>query len=333
MPTNARARAGPPRGDDERDLPRRHPVPPQRIGVSKTVAFEQAARSRDARDAPRMSRRLSTRSISATCSCWATASCSTVKSARASTKIGEQIERVGTLGDAAGRTNVPSAFGGVAPANHRPRGRCSSRRREARPRFRLARCATNVLDLFHLPHDPPSEPGPHLLKFVDAKRQATPSEIEEIESKKHITGRRFYAAMLSDETAFSASCDARQRVELTEEVLAVLFMNFRLRLAEERSIANEKVFVGDDDGGGELADTLVYLPRWGGDFSREFSRFIRWGSDTKSRHGHAFDLGCASMWCNNGTAWVSGPALRAPYDSDRHRVDHRIVASSEVAAP
>jgi hypothetical protein len=27
------------------------------------------------------------------------------------------------------------------------------------------------------------------------------------------------------------------------------------------------------------------------DFSREFSRFVRWGADPRTRHGHAFDLG------------------------------------------
>jgi hypothetical protein len=68
-------------------------------------------------------------------------------------------------------------------------------------------------------------------------------------------------------------------------------MNFRLRLAEQRSISREKVLVGDAEGQ-TITDALMYLPSMGRrDFSREFSRFVRWGNDPKTRNGHTFDLG------------------------------------------
>lgn len=210
-------------------------------------------------------------------------------------KVLDQISRVANaLGDSAAAEMFRASFGGVAPASEEASWSIQLEAARGSTAFfpRLARCATNVLDLFHLPHDPPSEPGPNLLRFVNDRQQPSKKEIEDIGSKKEITGRRFYAALLSDETAFSALCDARQQLELTDDVLAVLFMNFRLRLAEQRSISREKVLVGGPDGNAALTDVLVYLPSMGRrDFSREFSRFIRWGSDPHTRNGHTFDLG------------------------------------------
>lgn len=210
-------------------------------------------------------------------------------------KVLDQIDRVAnSFGDSAAAEAFRTAFAGVAPANEGASWTLQLEAARGSTAFfpRLARCATNVLDLFHLPHEPPSKPEDHLLRYLEAGRQPSPEQIQEIEAKKDITGRRFYAAMLSDETAFRALCDARQQVELTSDVLAVLFMNFRLRLAEQRSISREKVLVGTADGTGLITDALVYLPSMGRrDFSREFSRFVRWGSDPHTRNGHAFDLG------------------------------------------
>jgi hypothetical protein len=210
-------------------------------------------------------------------------------------KVLDQIDAVATsLRDAAAADMFRAAFCGVAPASKTASRKIELDAARGATAFfpRLARCATNVLDLFYLPHNPPSEPGPNLLQYVETGRQPSESEIEAIESRKEITGRRFYAALLSDETAFRALCDARQQVELTDDVLAVLFMNFRLRLAEQRSLSQEMVLVGDTPGERLLSDTLSYLPSMGRrDFSREFSRFVRWGSDPHTRNGHAFDLG------------------------------------------
>jgi hypothetical protein len=209
-------------------------------------------------------------------------------------KILDQIDRVATsLGDTQAGDMFRAAFGGVMPANDTVSREIQLYAARCATAFfpRLARCATNVLDLFHLPHDPPSEPEQNLLRYVAAGHQPSQVQIEEIESRKQITGRRFYAALLSDEVAFRALCDARDRVELTEDVLAVLFMNFRLRLAEQRSISREKVLVGSAEGQ-TITDALIYLPSMGRrDFSREFSRFVRWGTDPKTRNGHTFDLG------------------------------------------
>jgi hypothetical protein len=210
-------------------------------------------------------------------------------------KVLDQIDRVASsFGDSAVADLFRASFGGVAPANEAASWSIQLEAARGSTAFfpRLARCARNVLDLFHLPHEPPTKPDENLLQYVEAGRQPSPSEIEKIQAKKEITGRRFYAALLSDDTAFRALCDARQQVELTEDVLAVLFMNFRLRLAEQRSLSREKVLVGSAEGQRELTDALVYLPSMGRrDFSREFSRFIRWGSDPHTRNEHAFDLG------------------------------------------
>jgi len=209
-------------------------------------------------------------------------------------RILDQIDRVARrLGDPATGDALRDSFGGVAPANEDIARSIQLEAARASTAFfpRLARCATNVLDLFHLPHDPPSEPDEHLLRFLESGRQPSAGEIEAIASKKHITGRRFYAALLTDETAFRALRDARSRIELTADVLAVLFMNFRLRLAEQRSLS-KKVFVGTGDLPSNAVEGMIYLPSMGRrDFSREFSRFVRWGSDPKARNGHAFDVG------------------------------------------
>jgi hypothetical protein len=207
----------------------------------------------------------------------------------------DQIDLVAkALGDATAAEEFRASFGGVAPASEGASRSIELAAARSSTAFfpRLARCAANVLDLFHLPHMPPTKPHEHLIRFVDAGRPPSPDEIERIQKNKEITGRRFYAALLADETAFRALVDSRAQVELTNDVLAVLFMNFRLRLAEQRSLAQEKVLVGTSDGDTEIADTLVYLPSMGRrDFSREFSRFIRWGVDPRTRHGHALDLG------------------------------------------
>jgi len=209
-------------------------------------------------------------------------------------QILDQIDRVAvSLGDRQVGDAFRAAFAGVAPADETVSRAIQLKAARGSTAFfpRLARCATNVLDLFHLPHEPPSEPERNLLRYVEAESQPSKSEIEEIESNKEITGRRFYAALLSDEVAFKALCDARRRVEMTKDVLAVLFMNFRLRLAEQRSISGEKVLVGSAEGQ-TITDALIYLPSMGRrDFSREFSRFVRWGTDPKTRNGHTFDLG------------------------------------------
>ena len=210
-------------------------------------------------------------------------------------KVLDQVDRVARLlGDAAIGDMFRASFGGVAPANEQASLSIQLKAAENATAFfpRLARCARNVLDLFHLPHDPPSEPRENLLRYVEVRRQPSPAVIEAIASRKEITGRRFYAAMLSDEIAFRALCEARQRMELTEDMLAVLFMNFRLRLAEQRSISQEKVLIAGAGGQRSLADALVYLPSMGRrDFTREFSQFVRWGSDPRARNGHAFDHG------------------------------------------
>jgi len=209
-------------------------------------------------------------------------------------KLLEQIDRVARrLGDSAIGDRLRASFAGVAPANVNIAQTMQLDAARAATAFfpRLARCARNVLDLFHLPHDPPSEPQEHLIRFVESRKRPTPSEIEAIASKKQITGRRFYAALLTDETAFRALCDATTRLALTSDVLAVLFMNFRLRLAEQRSLA-KRVFVGTGNLPADGVDSLTYLPSMGRrDFCREFSRFVRWGSDPKTRNGHAFDVG------------------------------------------
>jgi len=90
------------------------------------------------------------------------------------------------------------SFGGVAPASEAASWSIQLDAARGSTAFfpRLARCATNVLDLFHLPHDPPTDPGPNLLRYVESGRQPPPSEIEQIASKKEITGRRFSAAPL-----------------------------------------------------------------------------------------------------------------------------------------
>lgn len=210
-------------------------------------------------------------------------------------KVLDQINGVATsLGDSDAADMFRAAFSGVAPASESASWSIQIEAARGSTAFfpRLARCATNILDLFYLPHDPPSDPGPNLRRYVEAGRQPSASEIEAIEAKKEITGRRFYAALLSDDTAFRALCDARQQIELTDDVLAVLFMNFRLRLAEQRSLSREMVLIGSTPGQRMLSDTLVYLPSMGRrDFSREFSRFVRWGADPRTRNGHAFDLG------------------------------------------
>ncbi len=209
-------------------------------------------------------------------------------------RVLDQIDRIARkLGDPATGVAFRDSFGGLAPADANVARSIQLEAARASTAFfpRLARCATNVLDLFHLPHDPPSEPGEHLVRFVESGRRPGFADIEAIASKKHITGRRFYAALLSDETAFRALCDARTRIELTEDVLAVLFTNFRLRLAEQRSLAR-KVFVGSGNLPSNALEDIIYLPSMGRrDFSREFSRFVRWGTDPKTRNGHAFDVG------------------------------------------
>lgn len=210
-------------------------------------------------------------------------------------RVLDEMDRVaGTFGDAAVADMFRGSFAGIAPASEAVSWslQLEAARHSTAFLTRLARCATNVLDLFHLPHDPPSDPGSNLLRFVETGGRPSASEIEEIGSRKEITGRRFYAALLSEETAFNALCSVCRRVELTEDVLAVLFMNFRLRLAEVRSVSREKVIAGGGNGNGALADSLVYLPAMGRrDFCREFSQFVRWGSDPGTRNGHTFDLG------------------------------------------
>ena len=205
-----------------------------------------------------------------------------------------QIDRVARrLGDTAAGDVFRASFAGVAPADVEVDRYVQLEAARTCTAFfpRLARCATNVLDLFHLPHNPPSEPGEHLIRFLEAGKAPSASDIEAIASMKHITGRRFYAAILSDGTAFRALRDARTRIELTDDVLALLFTNFRLRLAEQRSLCRQ-VFVGADDLGSSNRGTLTYLPSMGRrDFMREFSRFIRWSSDPKTRQSHAFDVG------------------------------------------
>ncbi|MEE8105705.1 MAG: hypothetical protein V3T86_09245 [Planctomycetota bacterium] len=209
-------------------------------------------------------------------------------------RILDQIDRVAnTLRDPAVADEFRASFGGVAPSNDTVSREIQLKAASDSTAFfpRLARCATNVLDLFHLPHSTPTDPGDNLIRFLESRKQPHADEIAQIGSKTEITGRRFYAALLSNETAFRALCHARERAELTDDVLAVLFMNFRLRLAEERSLSKEKVFVGSG-APPSLADNLVYLPSMGRrDFCREFSRFVRWGSDPETRNGHAFDLG------------------------------------------
>jgi len=209
-------------------------------------------------------------------------------------KILDQIDRIARrLGDSATGDGFRSSFAGVAPANDKIAHTTQLDAARGATAFfpRLARCARKVLDLFHLPHDAPSEPQEHLIRFVESKKQPTPSEVEAIASKKQITGRRFYAALLTDETAFRALCDATTRITLTTDVLAVLFMNFRLRLAEQRSLAG-RVFVGTGNLPAKTVGSLTYLPSMGRrDFCREFSRFVRWGRDPKTRNGHAFDVG------------------------------------------
>src|SRR5256885_1146440 len=210
-------------------------------------------------------------------------------------KLLDQIDRLAnSFGDTDAADLFRGSFAGVAPSNGKASWSIQLDAARGATAFfpRLARCATNLLDLFHLPHGPPTDPGSNLLRYVDAGRPPSADEIEQIASKKEITGRRFYAALLSEPTAFRALCDARQQIELTEDVLAVLFMNFRLRLAEQRSLSRETVIVGEGGGTKALRDVLTYLPSMGRrDFSREFSRFVRWGVDPKTRNGHIFDLG------------------------------------------
>ena len=210
-------------------------------------------------------------------------------------KIVEQIGRVGkSLGDARAEALFRGIFAGVAPRDEAVSWSLQLRAaRDAAAFFtRLARCAANVLDLFHLPHEPPTDPGSNLLQFVEAKRKPTSQQLEELESKKQITGRRFYTAMLSEDTAFRALCEIRRQMVFTDEILAVLFMNFRLRLAEVRSIARQEVIIADDSGQKECTNALTYVPSMGRrDFTREFNRYVQWGTDAKTRHGHAFDLG------------------------------------------
>ena len=197
------------------------------------------------------------------------------------------------LGDAAVADEFRACFATVAPANeHVSRALTLEAARSATAFFpRLARCATNLLDLFHLPRSTPTDPGTYLWTHVERLKPPPRGDIEGLIEKREITGRRFYAAILEDETAFRALCDARGRVPMSDDVLAILFMNFRLRLAEQHSLATDKVL---DDAGTKRPEkrTLAYLPSLGRrDFSREFTQFVRWGADDQTKNGHAFDLG------------------------------------------
>ena len=210
-------------------------------------------------------------------------------------KVVAQIDRIaGSFGDAHVADRFRESFSGVAPASETASRAMQLEAARSSTAFfpRLARCATKVLDLFHLSHQAPTDPQQNLFRFLERLQQPSPAEIEEIEVRREITGRRFYAALLSDETAFRALSDARQQIELTGDVMAVLFTNFRLRLAEVRSISEEKVLTTDGDQPMELPDPLVYLPSMGRrDFTREFSRFVRYGTDAHTRNEHTFDLG------------------------------------------
>lgn len=208
--------------------------------------------------------------------------------------VTDQLDRVAQrLTDRRVADEWRAAFAGVRSADAEASRRIELDAARTATAFfpRLARCARNVLDLFHLPHEAPTDPETHLRSYLRAGTAPAASVIEELGTKRGITGRRFYAALLSEPTAFKALCEAQSRLDLTDDVLAVLFMNFRLRLAEQRSLSTDKVVV---TGAGEapVAHALVYLPSMGRrDFSREFSRFVRYGSDPKTRNGHAFDLG------------------------------------------
>lgn len=211
-------------------------------------------------------------------------------------KVLDQIDAVAaSLGDEAAGQTFRDSFAGVAPADEATSWSLQLQAACGAAAFfpLLARCARNVLDLFHLPHDPPSAPERYLVPYLQSSRQPSQTEIDALLDETKITGRRFYAAMLSEPTAFRAMCDAAQRIPLSEEVLAVLFMNFRLRLAEQRSISAERmIVVGAANAGRTLTDTLVYLPSMGRrDFSREFTQFVRWRTDPHTRNEHAFDLG------------------------------------------
>ncbi len=102
-------------------------------------------------------------------------------------KVLDQIDRVAaSLGDATVSDLFRDSFAGVAPADDRASDSLQlAAARNATAFFvRLARCATNVLDLFHLPRSTPSDPTTHLLCHVENRRQPSCYEIEELQSRK-----------------------------------------------------------------------------------------------------------------------------------------------------
>src|SRR5262245_11605553 len=94
-------------------------------------------------------------------------------------KLQDQIDRIANrFGDSTIGDLLRASFGGVAPANEEVSRRLQEEAARAATAFfpRLARCARNVLDLFYLPHDPPSEPREHLIRFLESGKQ--PNEVE-----------------------------------------------------------------------------------------------------------------------------------------------------------
>src|SRR5262245_62622902 len=87
------------------------------------------------------------------------------------------------LGDSDVEGELKRSFAGVAPADARASRSIELAAARGSTAFfpRLARCATNVLDLFHLPHNPPDQPHDNLVRFVEAGRPPSEAEIEAIQ--------------------------------------------------------------------------------------------------------------------------------------------------------
>src|SRR5262249_16262882 len=104
-------------------------------------------------------------------------------------KVLGQIDRVAkSLADPKTADDFRASFSGVAPANVEVSTAIQLQAARGSTAFfpRLARCATSVLDLFPLPHCPPTDPEKHLLPHVTARSKPTRSQIEQLESQKGI---------------------------------------------------------------------------------------------------------------------------------------------------
>lgn len=78
-----------------------------------------------------------------------------------------------------------------------------------------------------------TDPEKYILEPLQSKKPFKSDRLQELWHEKHITGRRFYVALHTNEAAFERM--ARIQKTLTEEELQVLFSIFRAQFSENRA--------------------------------------------------------------------------------------------------